>query len=579
MSYESEHARLQKLLQFYQDLSSCSESSGSDTSENCNDFELQNRTMTSGDEEISEEENSEEESNENVSFYLGRDKKTKWMKSIPPKNVRTRSCNIVSHLPGVKGCAKNVKEPEECFLLFLDDTIIRKMTEYTNIYIASIADKYSRERDAKSTSESEIKTLIGLLILAGVCRSGHQNLEDLWDQSGFGVDIFYSTMSLHRFLFLQRCLRFDDVRSREIRRETDKLSAFREIFELFLENCSKHYTLAEYTTIDEQLVPFRGRTKLRQYIPSKPAKYGLKIWTICDARTWYTHKMEVYVGNQPDGQYKVSNSPTDVVKRLVQNIEGSGRNITCDNLFSSVPLAAELQKKNLTIVGTLRKNKREIPNEFISVKDREINSSLFGFANNMTLVSYFPKKSKNVILLSTMHHNNSIDASTGEAKKPEIITMYNLTKTGVDTVDEMCGTYSTSRKCRRWPLVLFYRVLDIAGINAQIVFTANNPNTNVVRRKFLREMGMKLIKPSLQKRASTSCLPKTVRHKAAKLSHTQPLQPATTSQERSQVARRCVVCPRMKDIKTKSYCSKCCRPMCLKHMKSVCEECIEQSCE
>ncbi|KAJ8896904.1 hypothetical protein PR048_002250 [Dryococelus australis] len=71
--------------------------------------------------------------------------------------------------------------------------------------------------------------------------------------------------------------------------------------------------------------------------------------------------MEVYVGNQSDEPYKVSNSPTDAVKRLVQGIEGSGRNIACDNLFCRVPPATELLKKNLTIVGTMQKNKREIP--------------------------------------------------------------------------------------------------------------------------------------------------------------------------------------------------------------------------
>lgn len=38
-------------------------------------------------------------------------------------------------------------------------------------------------------------------------------------------------------------------------------------------------------------------------------------------------------------------------------------------------------------------------------------------------------------------HNN---ASTGDKKKPEVITMYSLTKAGVDTIDEMRGTYTAS---------------------------------------------------------------------------------------------------------------------------------------
>lgn len=66
----------------------------------------------------------------------------------------------------------------------------------------------------------------------------------------------------------------------------------------------------------------------------------------------------------------------------------------------------------------------------------------------MTLVSCTPKNNKNVILVSSMHRDGKIHYRSGEMLKPEMITMYNFTKPGVDNVDEMCGTHSTSRKCR-----------------------------------------------------------------------------------------------------------------------------------
>ena len=52
-------------------------------------------------------------------------------------------------------------------------------------------------------------------------------------------------------------------------------------------------------TVDEQLVCFRGRCPFRQYIPSKPGKYGIKIWAICEANTSYAWKMQVYTGKNP----------------------------------------------------------------------------------------------------------------------------------------------------------------------------------------------------------------------------------------------------------------------------------------
>jgi hypothetical protein len=55
---------------------------------------------------------------------------------------------------------------------------------------------------------------------------------------------------------------------------------------------------------------------------------------------------------------------------MVEGLEKSGRNITCDNFFTSLSLGCQLLSKGFTIVGTMRKNKGEIPFEFTSVKAR-----------------------------------------------------------------------------------------------------------------------------------------------------------------------------------------------------------------
>ena len=74
---------------------------------------------------------------------------------------------------------------------------------------------------------------------------------------------------------------------------------------------------------------------------------------------------------QPNGPYAVSNSPIDVVKRLIIPIENSHRNVTTDNYFTSIPPADYLLQKKLTLVGTLKKNKKEIPLEFLPSKKKD----------------------------------------------------------------------------------------------------------------------------------------------------------------------------------------------------------------
>jgi hypothetical protein len=235
--------------------------------------------------------------------------------------------------------------------------------------------------------------------------------------------------------------------------------------------------VGELVTIDGKLEKFRGNYPFRQCIASKPGKYGIKIYALVDSRSFYTQNLEIYVGKQPEGQYQLSNSPADVVERMISPISGSGRNVTVDNWFTGVLLAMKLLKDhNLRLLGTIRKNKKEIPPQLVQTKNKAINTSIFCFRKEMTMVSYVPKKGKVVLLVSTMHNDDKIYETTQELRKPEIITTYNLTKGGVDTVDQLCATYDVSRNSRRWPLTVFCALLNVAGINAQVIF-ANNIET------------------------------------------------------------------------------------------------------
>ena len=201
-----------------------------------------------------------------------------------------------------------------------------------------------------------------------------------------------------------------------------------------------------FVIVDEHLVPYRGRCSFRQYIKSKPAKYGLKLWLLCDSSTSYVLNVQIHTGRiHGDGPER--NQGQRVVHDLVEVIKGSGRNVTMDNFFTSVTLAQELLEKKLSLVGTMRKNKKEIPTEFLPARTREVYSSLFGHREQLTLVPYVPKKGKAVILLSGNHRDAEL--LNRPDKKPQIILDYNSTKGGVDTLDQMVSTFSTKRMTRK----------------------------------------------------------------------------------------------------------------------------------
>lgn len=91
-----------------------------------------------------------------------------------------------------------------------------------------------------------------------------------------------------------------------------------------------------------------------------------------------------------------------------------------DNWFTSVSLAEELlvSPYSLTLVGTLRSNKREIPKNMKNSGSRSVGTSMFCYDGDKTLVSFKAKTNKMVFLLSTIHDQPSINETTG---KPEII--------------------------------------------------------------------------------------------------------------------------------------------------------------
>ena len=72
-------------------------------------------------------------------------------------------------------------------------------------------------------------------------------------------------------------------------------------------------------------------------------------------------------------------------------------------------------------------------------------------------------------------------------KKPGTILFYNKTKAGVDVIDQMTRKYSVKAASRRWPIHVFYNVIDLALINSWILFK-DICKSNISRRKFIQRV-------------------------------------------------------------------------------------------
>lgn len=146
------------------------------------------------------------QSAEETSFYLGRNRVTKWYKQPTNSRVRRTRDNILTEAAGPKGPAENVSTLTEAFFSIFSRECIELVLDYTNEYINTIQANFSRERDCKNLNYEEILAFFGLLFMSGVLRSSHLNYKDLWATDGTGVEFFSNTMSCQRFLFILRAL-------------------------------------------------------------------------------------------------------------------------------------------------------------------------------------------------------------------------------------------------------------------------------------------------------------------------------------------------------------------------------------
>ncbi|CAM4725044.1 unnamed protein product [Leuciscus chuanchicus] len=352
----------------------------------------------------------------------------------------------------------------------------------------------------------------------------------------------------------------------------------RPVWNKWVERLPMMYNPGPNVTVDEFLVPFRGHCPFRQYMPSKPAKYGIKIWAACDSKTSYAWQMQVYTGKSVSGNQK-KDPGTRVVLDVTEGLRG--HTIFCDHSFTSHALSQELLKRRLTMVGITGKNKPELPPALLVTKGRACFSSMFAFTETQSLVSYCPKKGETVLLLSTLHRDASV--SSRDDKKPTIILDYNKSKGGVDNLYKMVATHTCKRKTARWPMALFFNMLDVSALNSYVLWCDTRPEwhsgKSFRRRLFLEELGKALVAPLMENRQHPPCTPASlgVLNKARRPLEVENEASTSHTEATPRKKMRCFFCSREKDRKTTVMCRTCTNPICRSHAvyHAYCLQCAD----
>lgn len=165
--------------------------------------------------------------------------------------------SVTRHVPRSKRGAREVKTPLEVWSLLFPDELLEIIVRHTNEEINRKLVNLSSQSYYCEINLTEMKAFIGLLYFAGLQKDGHKDTKIMWKENGCAM--YRAVMTRNRFIFLASCIRFDDKTTRRDRQIIDGLTAIREIWDMFIKNCTEYYTPSQNCTIDEQLLEFKGK--------------------------------------------------------------------------------------------------------------------------------------------------------------------------------------------------------------------------------------------------------------------------------------------------------------------------------
>ena len=243
----------------------------------------------------------------------------------------------------------------EVFHLIFTETIVDHIFGESNRYACLIMGESKYEKWER-LKRDDIFAYLGIMVIMGLV--DRPSLHDYWKRD----PLYYcppiaERMSRDRFLEIHRYLHFVDNRTIIPPGEPgyDRLCKVRHVLKMMEDRFSLLYNPNWETSIDEATMPYKGRSSLKQYMPKKPVRRGLKVWMRADGITGYVSQFQVHVGQEVSSETGLG---ARVVKDLTSTLVD---HIFCDNFFTSVNLFHQLHSNGIYATGTIRADRHGFP--------------------------------------------------------------------------------------------------------------------------------------------------------------------------------------------------------------------------
>ena len=376
---------------------------------------------------------------------------------------------------GERFLSSDVRDPIDYFEEYFDEEFVRTICENSNLY--------ARFKDINSTfnlSQADFKIYMGVLFYMSLL--GMNNTRRYWATYS-RVNLVADQMSLSVFEKIRSYIHF--VPPQTMTSTSDKFTKFRPILDQFNKVCSK-IDKEEKCSVDENTIPYKGKkSKLRQYNPKKPKKWGLKLFMICTGEFGIIIGTQLYGGKGSitgkEGLLKSSQVVYDLARVLPDD---KNFKIAYDNWFSSPLLFEKLQQRGIQSVATIqlsrfrglkfpddRTLKQENRGKFIEYQGHSGATRIIAvkwYDNRPVHLAstYIGAKPATLVKRWCFNENKEIQIDC-----PALVPEYNSFMGQIDNIGRLMSLYRIKMETRkRFYLKIFYHFADLAVINSWLLY-------------------------------------------------------------------------------------------------------------
>lgn len=372
---------------------------------------------------------------------------------------------------------------------------------YRNMHEKSEVGYHQRKGTLLNSSTAEMKHFIGATFMMSCL--GYPQIRLYWARQT-RVAAIADVVTRDRFFLLRKNIKVvNDLDISDEEKKADRLWRLRPFIEMIRTACLQ-LPRSPSASIDEQIIPFTGRTTLKQYVPGKPHPTGLKNFVL-SSPCGMVLDFEIYQGKSA---LAADRSELGVgacaVLRLSQSMP-TGSSLFFDRYFTSAPLLRHLSSQGLRGTGTIMKNRvpkdSKLPDDKALVKKgRGSFCQTVNVADGICLVKWVDNKT---ITFASSHIG---EEPVGECKRwckkervykdvprPAIVEEYNKNMGGVDLCDRMVSLYPSKARTTRWTLRSLCFLADVAVVNAWLQYKEDSQLLGVASKNTLSLLDFKLI--------------------------------------------------------------------------------------